>query len=148
MNHNIAIAEQLALIGGIDPATGGVAVVTSAAFDTKLHRRIFVVVNGGLVTSTGVLTITFTSSATLGGSYTAVTGLAAVPTIIASGAKVLYEFRVEALAGVPGNFEFVKVVATTTLAAVAYGVEVWGASERYLPASDYNVVAVTNVVLN
>jgi hypothetical protein len=148
VNPGIAIGEQLALLGTIDPASQAAGTYSTAAFDPDLFRRLFIVINAGSIGSGDSLTITVTNSTTSGGSYTAVTGLASFPAITVTGNKAIYEIRTEFLQGLGvGPFYKVNAVLTGSNNSV-FAVEVWGSLGRYGPASDYNLAAIQSATYN
>jgi hypothetical protein len=148
VNHNIAIAEQIAFLGGLDPQSQPAGSYATGPVDTSLFRRLLVALNAGVLGTSGTLTLTLQSSATSGGTYAAVAGLTACPVVATSGNKVLYEVRSEALQAA-GAGRFVKAaVAVAGSTNSLFAVEVYGGSGRYLAASDNNAPAVQAVVLN
>ena len=147
MNRNIAIAEQVTFLGGIDPANAVAGTYTTAAINTNLTGRLLFEVNGGTLGASGTLTFSLLASATSGGSYVAVSGLIACPVISVTGKKVLYEVMTDTLQSL-GVGPYVKGQVVVAVATSAFSVSVWGGSDRYLPASDYNATTIQAVVLN
>ncbi len=148
MNVNQAIAEMLSLAGSIEPASQAAGTYATGPIDTMIHRRLLFVVSAGVVAGGASLAFSLTSGATAGGVFAPVVGLAApAPPITVAGNKVLFEVRVEALLNA-GAGRYVKGQVVVAGGTAAFAVECYGAIDRYMPASDYNMGAVQAVVLN
>lgn len=143
----MALAEGMALVGGIDPASQAAATYTTGPINTALHNRLLFVLNAGVLGGGGSLQLSILASTTSGGSYAAVAGLTAAPLCSVSGNKVLYEVRADVLQNTPVG-PWVKGQVVVAGATCAFSLEVFAGLERYYPASDYNEAAVQAVVLN
>lgn len=147
MNINVALPEYIALLGGLPPSSQAAGAQASAAINTNVHNRVLAVLNVGAIGSGNTVTLSFTASATSGGTYTTVTGLATMAAVSASNNVLIVDIPAGKLQSL-GVGPYLKAVATVAGANNSvYSVELWGAQERFLPASDYNTSGVT-VVLN
>ena len=147
MNINVTLAEYLAYLGGLTPQSQAVGAYTSAAINTALHNRIGVFFNVGTIGSADTATLSFTSCATSGGSYVAVTGLTAMAALSADAKQQFVDIPTEKL-NAGGFGPYIKAVVTVAGSnSAVFSVEIFGTCDRYNPASDYNVSGVT-VILN
>lgn len=139
------LSESLAKLGHIDPVSQTAGTVLSGAINTKLHRRIFAVLQVGALT-TATVDAKFTAAATSGGSYTDVAGTSITQITGAGGKYVVIELKTETLAAA-GQGPFVKLSVTVGTAAVVIAAVVYGACDRYEPASDYDEAACAQIVV-
>jgi hypothetical protein len=147
VNINVTLPEYICYLGGLVPGSHAAGTYTSGAVNTQLHNRVGVFVNVGTIGSADTVTLSFTACATSGGSYSAVTGLTAMAALNADNSQLFVDIPTTKLQDL-GVGPYLKAVITVAGAnSAVYSVEIFGAQERFLPASDYNTGTVT-VVLN
>lgn len=147
MDYNRNVSEALAPVGQITPTSQAAGEQLSAAINMQLHRRLFAVISVGAFGASATLDAVFKASSTSGGTYTAVTG-AAITQMLAAGGNnkiVTIEVKAETLAAL-GVGPWVKLSVTVGTAATLTSAVVLGACERYEPASDNNLAAVTQQI--
>lgn len=148
MDYNRNVSEQLSELGIISPVSQGAGSVLSAAINAKLHRRIFAIVQVGVFGASATVDAQLQASATSGGAYTLITGTAITQLLAAggNGKVVIIELKAETLAAL-GVGPFVKLQITVGTAATLVSGVVFGADERYEPASDWNGAEVAQIVV-
>lgn len=140
-------SDAFALVGQVAPASVAAGTVSTAAINAAQHNTLGIVLNVPVVGAGDSIQLQIQASATSGGSYATVAGLNLPPALTAAGLQV-YNLRPDFLAN-SGVGPYLKVQAVLTGANNStIGIEVWGGMERYSPASDYNIAAVTSVASN
>lgn len=148
MDYNRNITETLVELGRITPTSQPAGELLSAAINMKLHRRVFATILVGTFGSSATVDAVFKSSATSGGTYTAITG-AAITQMLAAGGNdkvVQIELKAETLSNL-GVGPFVKLSVTVGTAPTLTAAVVYGVDDRYEPASDNNSAELTQTVV-
>tara|TARA_R110000772_G_scaffold267971_1_gene393540 strand:- start:14948 stop:15385 length:438 start_codon:yes stop_codon:yes gene_type:complete len=109
--------------------------VTSAAIDTTAMEQLTIIANVGAMAASGVLTLTMTESATLGGSYTAQAGASIVWT---QGVETDQEVKIGKIkCNHIDQLPFKKVVLTPSVAALdGCAVMIASSGSVHYPLSD------------
>lgn len=148
MDSNRNLSESLAVVGVINPTSQAAAESLSGAVNTALHRRLLAVIQVGAFGASATVDAVFKASATAGGSYVAVPGSAITQMLAAGGNNkvVELELKAETLAAL-GVGPYVKLSVTVGTAATLTSAVVYGSADRYEPASDQDLAAVTQKVV-
>lgn len=146
MNPNIALSENLALVGVIAPAVATPATYQTAAINTALQGRVVFLVNVGTVAGGGTLDFKIQASATSGGSYADVASTS-ITQITASNKQAKCEIRAETLQSL-GIGPYIKGTAIVGTANVTFDVVALGGVSHYGPNSDNDLATVTSTILN
>lgn len=145
MDANRNVTEALAILGVISPSSQGVGEALSGPVNMSRYRRLFAAINIGAVGGAGTVDAKFVASATSGGTYTAVTGTS-ITQIAAASKIVVIELKAETLQAA-GQGPYVKLSLTVGGNAVLTAAIVYGAGDRYEPASDANLAAVAQLLV-
>jgi hypothetical protein len=144
VDYNRNVTESLAHLGGLDPVSQAAATVLTSAIDMALHRRVVFELQIGALT--GSVDFKIQASATSGGSYADVTGFAITQVTVAN-KKVRVECKAETVIGATNGNRFIKGSLTVTTGPALISLDIYGTVDRYEPASDQNVAAVTQTLV-
>ena len=140
--------ELFAVVGKIDPDAYSASTELTEAIDCSYWDQLVFTVMAGTLGSSATLDFKVTSSATSGGTYTDVSG-AAITQLTQAGTDsdkvaivVLDTTHIATL-----GKRFVKGSLTIATAASDAGVVVYGFRSRYLPATQYDLAAVDEIVI-
>lgn len=141
------LADNLAVLGTIDPASISASTVNTDVIDMRYWREVlFIVVTGALGTSATADFLVKGDSAS-GGSYaTTVTGKSITQLVKASHDNSQAIVRVTAEEAAAQGFRYLRGSLTIGTAASLASVIVVGAHARYSDATDFDLASVVQIV--
>ncbi len=147
MGSEYKLSEYVAVVGVVDPDANTAAEYLTAAIDMSKWESILAIVMAGDLGTNATVDAAFKASATSGGTYAAISGKAITQLTQAgtdkSNTQALIHLRA---AEMPAGKPWVKLSMTVGTATSDSGAIVLGKAAHYLPSSDNDIAAVTEIV--
>lgn len=141
------LSEGLAIVSTIDPVSTSTA-VNGDVIDMKLYRRVVFIVATGVMATNATVDFLINGDVASGGSYaTAITGKA-ITQLTKAGSddakQVIVEVTAEEVAA--QGLRYIRPTLTAATAASLVAMIALAGDIRYLPASEYDLASVDEIV--
>lgn len=144
MFESVMFTEMVEVLAQIDPASYNSAQAT-ARIKVDKHTRVVVIMQNGLIASTGTLDLKIEqANAASGGTVKAITGKAITQLTDADDNKIRIIELLTSELDVNGGFAWIVVTATPATAASLLSLLVLGVDPKYAPVTQPASVVVTN----
>lgn len=142
------LAEDLAVLGTIDPASISASTVNTDFVDMRYWREVLFIVVTGVLGSSATADLVIKGDSASGGSYTTtITGKSLTQLVKASHDNKQAIIRVTAEEVAAQGFRYIRGALTIGTAASIATVLVVGAHARYSDAADFDSADVVQIVM-
>lgn len=148
MAYTTRLSEDLALISTLDPVSQSAATVTGDSIDMKIYRRVLFILMVGALGTNATVDMDIKGDTASGGSYTTTITGKSITQLTKAGSddnkQVIVEVTAEEVAA--QGYRYIRPSVTVGTAACLIALVALGGNNRYVPASDYDLASVDEIV--